>query len=136
MFTKSVTESPIPFGVYRFDHKYIEALRKKDKNIIDPKDNDRYCGPVYTAVSPKGVSSFFIPIDKSYDTTNVFSSIYNDGVYSEVFNLSKMIPCVDKRFIVSDNSNPNLVSFCEKSRNDLEYYADLIMKTIYPELRH
>jgi len=32
-FTKALTPSKIPFGVYRIDTNYLDELRKTDKNV-------------------------------------------------------------------------------------------------------
>lgn len=134
-FTKAFEPSTIPFGVYHFDHDYVKALKNTDDNVIDPEENDRYCGPVYSAVSERGPVAFFVPVDPSYESNDVFSTMFIDGIYGEIFDLRKMIPCVDKRFISTDSSNEHLISFCKSAKDDLEYYADYVMKANNPELR-
>ncbi len=133
-FTKSNKPSDIPFGVYRFDHELLKSLRKADANIIDPEENDRYCGPVFSATCENGPVAFFVPIDPVYEKMAWFVSTFNDGVYAGVFDLKRMIPCVDSRFITPDESNAALSSFCKNSFDELADYADSIMRMKHPDI--
>lgn len=129
-FTKATVPSSIPFGVYRINHDYLSSLKKNDDNIVDPTENDRYCGPVFSADCERGPVAFFAPISPDYETRTSFLLYFKDGVYADLIDFNKMIPCVDKRFLTQDAANKELIKFCGNTKNDLLHYADIVMQNV------
>lgn len=123
-FTKSSIPCDIPFGLYTVNHEYINSLRESDKNVIDPNVTSVYCGPVYIADCKRGVFGFYVPVNVvEYKMNKTFVTAFVDGIYANIFDFSKMIPVVNKCFLIKYDNN-NLSLFCEKTKVELEICAD------------
>ena len=109
-FTKSDNPCGVPFGLYRIDHDYINALRKREANIIDPEVNDLYC----------------------YNSNKLFLTAFCDGVYANFIDFTKMIPVVNERYLTAYTDNEHLTKFCEGGKEELEICGDAAM-TAYKE---
>lgn len=127
-YIKSAEPATIPFGIYRFNHDYINALKKTDNKVIDPEILDRYCGPVYQASCEKGLVEFFVPVSYEYETANCFALTFYDGVFAGIMDFKLMIPCVNEKLITPDKTNNDLMIFCSQAKCHLEQCADYIMK--------
>ncbi len=126
-FEKCNEPSQTPFGVYNIDKDYIKALKKADDNVLDPEINNRYCGPVYHAICERGPMDFFVPVAINFDNANMILVCFQDGIFAEYFDFKKMIPCVDTRFLELNNSNTDLIQFCDKNKDALEHYAEFVI---------
>jgi len=127
-FIKSTIPSSIPFGIYRFDHAYVNALKAADDNVIDPHETDRYCGPVYSAMTTQGPVAFFAPIFFDDECRERVSLTFVDGVFAGIVDFKRMLPCVNESFITTDKSNTRLSTFCNKTQSKLLQYAELVLK--------
>ena len=132
-FTKAATPSSIPFGVYNINHKYLEGLKENVCESIDI-DHDLYCGPVFSADCERGPFAFFVPIDPVYKTLTCFGSTFNNGIFAEIFDFKKMIPCTDNCFTSSHETDERIVKICNNLRDELEYNAYLPIKTQNPDI--
>lgn len=132
-FTKSDNPCGVPFGLYRIDHDYINALRKREANIIDPEVNDLYCGPVFHGTCERGVFGDYAPVDENfYNSNKLFLTAFCDGVYADFIDFTKMIPVVNERYLTAYTDNEHLTKFCEGGKEELEICGDAAM-TAYKE---
>lgn len=126
---KSSEKSPIPYGLYRLDHDYVRAMKKSDDRVLDPEENDLYCGPVFHSADKRGVTGWFVPIDfEEYKASGAFLMVFMDGIFAQIFDFRKMLPVVDKRFITPVTEPQNIINFCTKAQSELEECADALMK--------
>lgn len=95
MERKIMNESTIPANVYAVEKNYIDFLRKRDENVIDPQITQRYYGPVLTVERDGKEIDYFAPIlpDETLKSASLTHLI--NGVFCEI-DLRHMIPCSEK----------------------------------------
>ena len=114
--------------VYRISKDYIKNLRTADRNIADPEVTNRYYGPVAQINSMRGPVNLFVPIDPSYETTELFTDTFEDGVFAGIMDFKQLIPAFMPVMTI-DTSNLKLIRFCENNREIITEYANDIIET-------
>lgn len=125
-FAKATETFPVPFGMYHLDHDYVNALKKADNNVIDPNENDLYCGPAFTHQSERGLVAFFVPVDIStYDEYDVLPmTLYLGKLGGDFLDFTKMIPVVNERFLSRDILRNDVDNYITKIRPRIEECAE------------
>ncbi len=126
-FVKATTPSSIPFGVYNIKRKYLEGLKENVHENIDTECN-LYCGPVFSANCERGPFAFFVPIDPIYKTLTCFGSTFDNGVFAEIFDFKRMIPCTTNCLLSTHEKDEQIIKICNNLRDELEYYGYLTIK--------
>lgn len=101
-FEKTTEHIPIAYGLYHISYDYLNHLKRADNNVIDPDENDLYCGPVYHAVADGKICGFFVPVDiNTFECYDVFPMyLFCSKLGGDLLDFGKMIPL----------ANPNLVT--------------------------
>lgn len=112
------------FGVYTIAKDYIAHLRKAEPLVMDPNVTNTYCGPVARRDTKRGPVDYFVPIDvEYYSSHDYFVTSFLDGVYENVFDFTKMIPCLPSEY-KCETSNEKLTKFCKNDEKQLRRCAE------------
>ena len=137
---KAPIDTSIPFGLYIFDHSYVNHQRHYDRAVLDPERSDLYCGPLYTSCHDNITTSFYAPIvpirandhSDAYNKLNPYILVFDKGNQSFAIDCRQMLPnsplCMTA---VAENELPHFLSFCKQNKERLYQCADLIANPIY-----
>ena len=141
---KSPIDTSIPFGLYIFDHNYVNHIRHYDRAVLDPERSDLYCGPLYTSDDGKSMTSFYAPIiplrsndhSDAYSKPNPYAIVFSKGKHLFAIDCRQMLPnsplCMSA---VAENELPHFLSFCKQNKEKLYRCADLVINPIYDGTR-
>jgi len=126
------------FGLYHFDHDYVNSLRHNSPEIFSPDQTDTYCGPVCTTALNNAECMFFVPVLPNAVIKNkTDADFYAPGVYGGVLDMQRMIlfpadkPCPVSEFSSDTHFEYQLDVFCSKNREEIEEIAtNIIRRTI------
>ena len=108
------------FNLYEIDKEFLAFLKTKDKNVLDSKDCNLYCGPVFTVKN----TNFYVPVlleQKSENEENILIDFVNGKLAYLDFN--HMIPCRDKLLTKTTDKSAQK-NFCLNNRELIEKCAE------------